>query len=67
MRALMTATANMMGRMVGIIMGGSITAGTVVTTVAGWVTTPVTAVPPSATICSSFGSAGQRLRVNTQV
>ena len=35
MSALMTATANIMGRMVGIIMAGSTTAGTVLTTVAG--------------------------------
>ena len=47
-RALMTATAKMTGRMVGIIMAGGIGAGTVVTT--GTVVTaeapPVTAVVP---------------------
>ena len=67
MRAFTTATANMTGRKEVIIMGGSITAGTVVTT-AGWLTTGVTATgltvlmtPPASTavvaVCSSLGPA----------
>ena len=58
MRALMTATAKMTGRMVGIIMAGSTTAGTVVTTVAGWTAftpTVVAVLPPSTTACRSSG------------
>ena len=46
-RALMTATAKMTGRMVGIIMGGGTGAGTVVTT--GTVVTAVTPGWPAVT------------------
>ena len=69
MRAFTTATANMTGRKEVIIMGGSMTAGTVVTT-AGWLTTGVTATgltvlmtPPApastavVAVCSSLGPA----------
>ena len=65
MRVLMTATANITGRRVGSIMAGSITAGTVETTVAGWVTTAVVAVPPSTTACSNSGPAGPSFRDGT--
>ena len=60
-RALMTATAKMTGRMVGIIMGGGtgagmvVTTGTVVTVVipGSTATTPVPAVPVVIPVCRS--------------
>ena len=53
MRAFTTATAKMTGRTAGIM-----TAGAVLTTVAGWLTTAVVAEPAAPTVaCSSLGPA----------
>ena len=64
MRAFTTATANMTGRKEVIIMGGSMTAGTVVTTCAGWLTTmpgstatglTTSVTAPTGIVCSNLG------------
>ena len=65
MRALITATANMTGRIVGAIIGGSmtvVTAGTVVTvlTVPVVAPPPDTAVAPSTTVCNKDGPVPKR-------
>ena len=58
MRAFTTATANMTGRTSGIMTGDVTTAGAVLTTVAGWLTTAVVAEPAAPTVaCSSLGPA----------